>query len=362
MELKPWADQKATADFVHLSPTVLDESDLPLPLVNQDMEVRLLENTTQSIHDLNPELTTLMNNRQFNLLNDRLLHLASDAVDNDDTKTLVDILSLLGQVAIEQQSLDSAEVYLFEALSLLGEQGDQKSKAGIYMQLGRAYLKSREVARNAGYAYDALQIGRNQLQKRQYHAAEQNIKTSIEHSLKINRFNAAASGYSTLAILHEKLGNHFEAQESLLAGIKLYASSGQIVNAEKLLTRLKTTEIEPWRLIGLEQTIEDNLVSYRQGVEQMAVAQDYKRLYHYYLNKNDHARAWHFRLLASQSLEKVSSRTMFHRQQGVLALLYNSNDDMALANSYFNQASDTFQSQGMIELNEQTAALKNRIY
>ena len=76
-------------------------------------------------------------------------------------------------------------------------------------------------------SYDALQIGRNQLSKGQFSLAEQNIRLAIDHSLSINRFNAAASGYQALAVYFEKLGDQYQSEQARLEAARLFSSSGQ---------------------------------------------------------------------------------------------------------------------------------------
>ncbi len=365
IELKPWVPSAIGLSEQELLLLARDADSLPVPpesLVSPHLDARLLAKTTKSIKEIDPELEILMENREFGVLTDRLLNLAAQAVTDNQTGQLVEILSLLGQVSIERQILDVAEVYLFEALDLLSETDHDAARAEIYMQLGRTYMKSREIARSAGYAYDALQIGRNQLYRGRYQQAEQSILTAIEHSLSINRFNAAASAYSSLAHLHLRTGNQFESERARLEAARLYSSSGQVTPAQKELELLRTAGIDEWRLFGLEQEIDENYGSYRESIEQIAVARDYQRLYHHFLSQKNFARAWHFRLLASKSLENVSKRAMFHRQQGVLALLYNSNDSMVLAKNYFSEASRSFSTEGMDAQNQQTMELSKKVW
>lgn len=95
---------------------------------------------------------------------------------------------------------------------------------------------------------------------------------------------------------------------------------------------------------------------------QIERAKDYRRLYHFYKNQGDNERAWKFRLLANNSLSQVSKRTLFHRQQGVLAILFNSNDDVDMAEDYFVKAKTTFKSHGLKTLSEETENLGNQIF
>ncbi len=361
VELEPW--NASTEVHIEDQLNLADKPENPpAPLVNPDIEVRLRANTAKSIKEIDPQLEVLMAQNQFGELSNRLLNLAAIAVGAKQPDQLAEILSLLGQVSIEQQNLDAAEVYLFEALDLLSDSVNDGARAEIYMHLGRAHLRAREVARSAGYAYDTLLIGRNQLMRGRYQVAEENIRKAIEFNLSINRYNAAASAYSSLALLNQRSGNKYESEIARLEAARLYASSGQLSSAQQQIDLLRATGIEEWRLFGIEDEIESNNQVYEESIAQIAQSRDYQRLYNHYLSQNNHARAWHFRLLASKSLENVSKRAMFHRQQGVLALLYNSNEAMTLAKNYFSEASRSFVANDMVDLDERTQALTRQIY
>jgi len=342
--------------------SALNHTDPPAPLVDPKLDQALFEQATDSVTKVDPLFELLMRSGAFTTLKNRLLNLAANAVNDDQPETLANILLLLGQVSIEQQNLGAAEVYLFEALDVLNENTNEQLRAGIYMQLGRTYLKSRQIARNAGNAYDALQIGRTQLTQGRIALAEANIRYAIEHSLSINRYNAAASGYETLAKLYQSIGNQYESEEAQLEAIRLYSSSGQTVESLSILEQLKSVGVEQWRLLNIEEQVTENQRSYERSITQIGTAKDYRRLYNYYLNQGDKRRAWHFRLLASQSLEEVSKRAMFHRQQGVLALLYNSNDAMAKAKHYFANASKRFEAGQNKDRLKETNSLSQDVY
>ena len=364
IELRPWSSSHPAKHELEFRSEQKERRILssPEPLVESDLDRQLLAETADLVNDIDPQFEALMAEKEYGKISDELLNRAALAVEGNDKEVLANILALLGQVAIEQHSLDTAEVYLFESLDLLRNSDDKDARARVYMQLGRTHLKSREIARQAGYAYDALQIGRNQLAKGQVNAAEKNILGSISHSLSINRYNAAASGYASLAKLKHKIGDEFGAEEASLEAVRLFSSSGQIKAALAQLDRLRKTGIEDWRLTGIEQEIDNNMTAYTESIEQLGIARDYRRLYHYYLSENQLSQAWHFRLLANESLQKVSKRAMFHRQQGVIAILYNSNEDMTLAKSYFNDAAQTFAKLEKNDLSERIATMRNGIF
>ena len=362
VELRSSLRDSADIDIRQAETTTFDRTDQLAPLVDPKLDQALFEQATDSITKVDPLFETLMRGGAFGTLKNRLLNLAADAVNTDQPEELANILLLLGQVSIEQQNLSAAEVYLFEALDVLDSNANEQLKAGIYMQLGRTYLKSRQIARNAGNAYDALQIGRTQFSQGRIALAEANIRYAIEHSLSINRYNAAASGYETLAKLYQSIGNKYESEEAQLNAIRLYSSSGQTAESLSILEQLKSVGVEQWRLLNIEEQVAENQQSYEQSITQIGTAKDYQRLYNYYLHQGDKRRAWHFRLLASQSLEEVSKRAMFHRQQGVLALLYNSNDAMTKAKHYFANASERFEAEHNQDRAEETHLLSKQVY
>jgi tetratricopeptide (TPR) repeat protein len=362
VETKPW--QPPITAHPQLSASTIERQvpAPPAPLMDASSEALMQAETSRSIREIDPQLETLLATGQFAMLKDRLLNLAADAVKHNRSEQMIEIFSLLADVSIEQQNIDSAEVYLYEALDLADVTNNQQARGEIFMQLGRANLKSREIARSAGYAYDALQIGRNQLLRGQYQLAQQNIQGAIDHSLSINRFNSAASAYSSLAMLYRQTGDFFQAEQASLEAARLYSSSGQLGPAQLQLGRLREAGVEEWRLFDVENEIDANYRTYEESINQLAIARDYQRLYHYYLNEGDLARAWHFRLLASKSLQNISKRAMFHRQQGELEILYNSNDSMARAQRYLSDASETFKTRGMDEQDQQARELIGSIY
>lgn len=361
VELKSEAPHLAQSD-VEISSNVNKNHRPSTPSANDELNKALFEETAQSVRDIDPLFEILMRNGAFGALKNRLLNLAAEAVSQNQKDSLANTLVLLGQVSIEQQNLSAAEVYLFEALDILEPGKDDEIRTNIYVQLGRTYLKSRQIARDAGYAYDALQIGRTQLKQRRFDLAETNIRLAIDHSLSIHRYNAAASGYESLAHLYRTIGDVFQAEEAQLEAIRLYSSSGQTDMSLSLLEKAKNAGIDEWRLFDMEQQIATNRQTYEESISQIGTAKDYRRLYNYYLNQGDKQRAWHFRLLASQSLEEVSKRAMFHRQQGVLAILYNSNEAMSKAKRYFADASARFEETGDADGLIETNLMQSEVY
>lgn len=338
----------------------------PDPVVEREayteLEEKMDEDTRSSVNSISPDLATLLVDGDFATLREALLQLAAEAVNAGDKNRLGYILNLLGQISIKEQDLFSAEVYLNEALDIFETLGDSVGSAQVYLQLGRTHLRSRQIARTAGTAYDELQVGRWYLGKSLYDPAKVFIEKAIERNLSISRFGSAASAYSSLAKLHLKQNNLAGARQALFESARLFASAGQLSRAHNNVQLLRDKNAQDWQINDLESLIASNYEEYRNGILQIERARDYRRLYNFYRTQGDQDRAWKFRLLANNSLAQVSRRTLFHRQQGVLAILYNSNDSMDQAEAFFGQARETFNAQGMSELSEETELLNRQIY
>jgi hypothetical protein len=340
------------------SSTNLPPDDLSITV---EADVNLEKSTHRSIKEINPSLAHMLANKDFGALRDELLKLAAVAVSENDKNRLGYILNLLGQVSIQDQDVYSAEVYLLEALDIFTGLNDEIGTAQINLQLGRTHLKSRQIARVAGTAYDELQVGRWYLSHNIQGQAEQYIRKSIERNLSINRYGSAASAYESLTKLFLKENNWEQARVAAFESAKMFASSGNSARSDRVLKLISNNTIQDWQFDELKIDLAKNYQSYKQGVLQIERSKDYRRLYHFYKNQGDNERAWKFRLLANNSLSQVSKRTLFHRQQGVLAILFNSNDDVDMAEDYFVKAKATFKSHGLKTLSEETENLGNQI-
>ena len=327
-----------------------------------ELEQEMVSTTEQTVREIGEDSAALLENREFGLLRDNLLNKAAQAVAEGNKSQLAHVLLLLGQVAIEEQDLDAAEVYLLEALDVYENLKDRVGTAQVYMQLGRTHVKARELARTAGKAYDRLLIARWQLSEQRYAAAEQNLKFVIDESLAVNRFGAAASAYYSLVHLYTKSNSTFQAEQAAMEAARLYAASGQLKRAYDTVAQLKLAGVEAWQVAAIAPEIGRSYAEFERSVQQIERAKDYRQLYYHYRSQGDQARAWKLRLLASKSLKNVSKRAMYHRQPDALALLYVSNDDMGRARNYFDRAKQTFDSKGLEKLSAQTEKLKDQIF
>jgi hypothetical protein len=291
-----------------------------------------------------------------------LLEIAAIAIQQGDKKKLGNIMLLLGKAAINEQELDSADVYLQEALAISLDLKDNIAAANTYQQLGRLHIRSRELARNAAEAYEKLWIARNQMFMGQYREAKINLDQVIESNLSIRRYGAAASAYETLSEFHLRFHDNYMAQDAAMEAARLYASSGQITRSQGVLESLKKEGLDILQVESMQGEIDQLFAQHLNDVSQTAIARDYQMLYRHYNARGDYERAWKLRILASKSLAKTSGRSMFHRQPDVLAILYDSNFTMSKAKTYLDQASNLFAVEGEDELSTSTQNMHSLIY
>jgi hypothetical protein len=291
-----------------------------------------------------------------------LLEIAALAIQQGDKKKLGNIMLLLGKAAINEQELDSADVYLQEALAISLDLKDNIAAANTYQQLGRLHIRSRELARNAAEAYEKLWIARNQMFMGQYREAKVNLDQVIESNLSIRRYGAAASAYETLSEFHQRFHDNYMAQDAAMEAARLYASSGQITRSQGILESLKKEGMDILQAESMQVEIDELFAQHLNDVSQTARARDYQMLYRHYNARGDYERAWKLRVLASKSLAKTSGRSMFHRQPDVLAILYDSNFTMNKAKTYLDQASTLFAVEGEDELSTSTQDMYSLIY
>ena len=325
------------------------------------LDEELAARTSSDINDLSDELAELLDRNEFRRVNERLLRMAAGAVESGDQATPGAALSLLGQVAIEEQDFDSAEVYLLESLDVYERLRDAVGAAETNMQLGRMHVKLRHRARTAGHAYDRVLLARWQLSEGQFEAAEQNLRLVVDENLSINRFGAAASAFRSLIRLYTEAGHSHEAQQAAMEAAELYAAAGQIDTARSVVAGLERSGAEDWSLVDIEEKIDVRFEEFRDSVEQIGRAEDYQRLYNYYRAQGDEERAWSLRVQASASLRNVSKRAMFRRIPDVLALLYVSNDYMARPEIYLKRAARVFDDRGNEDLLSKTRRLEGQI-
>lgn len=304
----------------------------------------------------------LLGQKNFKEANTQLLEVSAAAVERNDLVQLNDALLLLGEVAIHQQELSAAEIYLQEALYLAMSRNDTVASARSYQQLGYLNIKARALARQASTTHDKLWQARNLTARGLFHGVDQSIDSVIKDNLAIKRFGAAADAWEARASLFDQMHDSYQAQQSRIEAARLYASTGQVLRARTLLQQLDRQQISEIELSMRNDEIDDLFERHQQDLVQTSQARDYQMLFHHYQRSGDIKQAWKFRIQASQTLAKTTERSMFQRQADVIAVLYNSNFAMERARNYLEQAGDFYGSQGDVNSIAQTRLMESLIY
>ncbi len=335
------------------------QPNLNRPMLDIDAEIARLK-----IGDVNREreIRELLEQGDYKLARTRLLELAASAVTLDDKNQLGDTLLLLGEVAIHQQELGDAEIYLQEALYLMMSQKNLLGTARVYQQLGHLNIQARALARQASNTYDRLWQARNLMARGIYQGVGENLQEVIEESLRIRRFGAAADAWESLASFHGQLHDDYQAQQANIEAARLYASTGQMAKSRKLLAALDKSQIDVGTLQQLNVEIDELFDKHQQDEAQTWRARDYEMLFHHYQRNGEIARAWEFRIKASESLAKTTDRSLFQRQADVIAVLYNSNFAMDRARRYLDQAGAIYGDRELSEMRDKTLEMESMIF
>ena len=308
------------------------------------------------------QIRELLQQGRYQRARTRLLEVAAAAVLQDDQVRLGDTMLLLGDVAIHQQELAAAEIYLQEALYLAMSRGDVIATARSYQLLGRLNIRARELARRAAVTYDELWQARNLTARGLYHGVADSLQRVVRDNLEIRRYGAAADAWEALAALYDRLHDGYQAQLARIEAAKLFASTGQTTHVRRLLDGLDRSLVSDARAAEIEQEVELLSARHQQDQVQASQARDYQMLYHHYLRRGQIERAWQFRIKASATLAETSDRALFRRQADVIAVLYNSNFAMDRARRYLDRAGAMFDEQGAFASVDQTRALETQIY
>ncbi len=312
--------------------------------------------------NLEQRIRSLLRDGLFKQARTRLLEVAALAAARGDEKQVSNTLLLLGGVAIDEQELAAAEMFLQEALDIAIKQDDVMTIAHGYRQLGRLNIKSRELARSAGETYDKLWIVRSQIYQGDYRNVVEDLERIIDASLQIRRYGAAASAWETLADYYNRFHDNYLSEQAAFESAKLYASSGQLAYSRAVVDRLKRNGLAPDQLEILNQEINTLFAQHQEDVMRTAQAKDLQLLYRYYRGRGEYKLAWNLRIKASQALAKTSERAMYQRQAEVMAILYNSNFAMKKARRYLNQASELYVAKGADKLYLEAQDMQAFIY
>ncbi len=291
-----------------------------------------------------------------------LLAAASTAVNAADDAGLAKNLSHLGELALIQSDIDTAEVYLAEALDVYQQIGDEVSEAGVYVQMGRLHLVARQRARKASDAYDTLLISRWKISHGQFYSAEQDLIRVAESNLELNRYGAAASAYETLLKGYATEQDLYQAQLSGLEAIRLHAASGQVYKARSLVSQMRSLGIDDAVFPEIEAEIQTLNHEFQQSILAIGAARDYALLYNQLQARGDVVNAWRFRQQAGESLARASMRAQYRRQPDVLVELYKSNDSMDRARDSLERANNLFRRHGLDSELEKSRRLQAGIF
>lgn len=304
--------------------------------------------------------------QQADILTDELLRHAALAAKEQDEQALGDGFALLGLHALRLGDGDGALVYLEEALDTFEFLGNESAIAGVELLRGKVNVQKRELARTAALAYDDLQIAGWTIAQGRFHDSVEKLQKIIDTNLSMDRYGAASAAYDYLYRGYTEQGQLAEAQTAGIEIVRLQASSGRPLKATAMLEKLRHDGLDEDSVKSLQYEISQLQGEYENSVQQIGKARNYQQLYHHFINAGDPVRAWQFRIKASSSLRDVSKRAMYKRQAGVMALLYNSNDEMRDARRSLQRARSVFETldsnQFADEFIETSDELQQRIY
>jgi hypothetical protein len=291
-----------------------------------------------------------------------LLEIAAAAVSQDDQPRIGATLLLLGEVAINQQELASAEIYLQEALYLAMSSDNVMATARSYQLLGQLNINARELARHAANTWDDLWQARNSIARGYYQGVNESLQSVIRDNLEIRRYGAAADAWEALASLHDQVQDVYPAQQARIEAARLFASTGQMTHVRRLVDGLDRSFFSDNDMAEIEREIQGLFEEHQKDFIKTSQARDYQMLYHHYLRNGEVERAWQFRIKSSETLANTSDRSMFQRQGDIIAVLYNSNFAMERAKKYLNHADALYDDAGLREMLEQTREMESLIY
>ena len=304
----------------------------------------------------------LLRQKQYQQARTQLLQVAAAAALRDDQARLGDTLMLLGEVAINQQELAAAEIYLQEALYLSMEQDNLLGTARSYQLLGQLNIRARELARQAANTHDELWQARNAISRGYYQGVSDKLQRVIENNLAIRRYGAAADAWEALASLHDRVHDDYLAQQARIEAAKLFASTGQMTHVQRLFDGIDRKLISDSDFAAVRDEISALFDEHQQDLVKTSQARDYQMLYHHYLRLGQVERAWQFRVKSSATLAETGNRSVFRRQAEVIAVLYNSNFAMDRARKYLDKAGSIYDERGVDEMLDQTREMESLIY
>lgn len=309
---------------------------------------------------LSPETQDLLDIGGIEWTRRQLLEIATQAVSNSEDQALAGVLAELGELSLIEADIDTAEVYLAEALDLFVQQENEVAEAGVYMQMGRLHLLARQRARVASNAYDTLLVSRWKISHGQFYAAEADLLRVADNNLQLQRVGAAASTFETLYRGYHSVGERYRAQAAGIEAIKLYASSGRVFDARALQKKMIEHGIDSAVFTALAPELERLKQEFEDSVQALGTARDQELLYNQLQARGDVVNAWRFRQQAHASLAKASKRAQYRSQPDVLAELYRSNRSIENAELSLVKAAELYDEYGFDTSN--LKRLKREIY
>jgi len=293
---------------------------------------------------------------------EKLMARAAIAVETDSRLELGNQLALLGAASLSENDLASSRVYLDEALSVYEEQDDLIGIGSVELLRGRVETVARENARDASAAHDVMQIAAWMIVKGRFAESEIPLQSAIDENLRLNRFGAAASGFEMLERGYASVGDSVNAMSAAKEALRLHAASGRVDKAREVLTTLENEGLSALDVDELNRTINLAEVEYDNSINEIGRARDYEQLYRRLVNAGDPVQAWQFRQKANDSLAQASKRAMHRRQTGVIALLYNSNENRQAARNSLARAREIFASESRDDMVDHIDAAEQLIW
>jgi len=291
-----------------------------------------------------------------------LLELSAQAVREGRDDILGRTIAQLGSLSLLAKDVEAADVYLDEALEIFDLSDDELGTAGVELLRGQLNIERRWQAREAAYAQEDMQLAGWKIANDRFGEAVPALRTAIETNLELDRFGAAAAAYEQLYKGYLKNNRQSEAIEAATEAARLHASSDRMGRARGLLSDIDNLGADAGLIEQLGAELSTRRQDYESGIRQLGQARNYEQLYHHYLHEGDPVRAWQFRLKSRESLQGVSRVAMHRRQTGIIALLYNSNNDMKNASRSLNTAAKLFTRHSADELKDLSDSLRSEIY
>ena len=198
--------------------------------------------------------------------------------------------------------------------------------------------------------------------KQRFFETEKPIESAIQENLRLDRYGSAAAGYEMLERGYRSVGDFQKADEAAKEAMLLHAGSGRTIKARNILTKLQNTLLTQQEFEQLKKRIEEEESNYENSILQVRVAQEYEHVFRRLVAAGDPVQAWTFRQKANQSLSDVSKHAMHRRQTGIVALLYNSNDNIEAARNSLERARAIFDEESRTDLLEHTESADSLIW